>query len=68
MTKNHAADPEKGCLTKSLLKSNGRSAALPTAWGFKIADKMRQWIFVWFHELKFKDQNHPECFYLLQSR
>ena len=31
ISKNHAADPEKGFLTKSLLKPYGRAAGVPTA-------------------------------------
>ena len=36
ITKNHAADPEKGFLTKSITKPNGRATALPTAWELKL--------------------------------
>ena len=32
ITKNHAADREKGFLTKSVLKTYGREAAMPTSW------------------------------------
>ena len=32
ITKNHGADPEKGFLAKSIQKSNGCTAAMPTAW------------------------------------
>ena len=32
ITKNHAADPEKGFLTKSISKPNGCARAMPTAW------------------------------------
>ena len=32
ITKNHAADPEKGFLTKSISKPFGRATATPTAW------------------------------------
>ena len=32
MTKNHAVDPEKGFLTKSILKPYGRATAMPSAW------------------------------------
>ena len=32
ITKHHAADPEIGFLTKSILKPYGRAAAMPTAW------------------------------------
>ena len=32
ITKNHAADPEKRFLAKSILKPYGRATALPTAW------------------------------------
>ena len=32
ITKNHAADPEKGFLAKSISKSNGCTTAMPTAW------------------------------------
>ena len=33
--KNRASDPEKGFLTKSILKPYGRAAAMPTAWELK---------------------------------
>ena len=29
---NHAADPGKGFLIKSILKPRGQTAAMPTAW------------------------------------
>ena len=32
ITKNHAANPEKGFLAKSISKSNGYATAMPTAW------------------------------------
>ena len=32
ITKNHAADPEIGFLTKSISKPNGCATAMPTAW------------------------------------
>ena len=32
ITKNHAADPEIGFLTKSISKPNGRATAMLTAW------------------------------------
>ena len=32
ITKNNAADPEIGFLTKSILKPYGHAAAIPTAW------------------------------------
>ena len=32
ITKNHAANPGIGFLTKSISKPNGRSTAMPTAW------------------------------------
>ena len=32
ITKNHAADPEKGLLAKSISKSNDYATAMPTAW------------------------------------
>ena len=35
ITKIHAADPEIGFLTKSISKSYGRTAAMPTAWELK---------------------------------
>ena len=31
ITKNHAVDPEKGFLTKSILKPYGRATAMPPA-------------------------------------
>ena len=36
ITKNHAADPEKGFLAKSISKSNGYATAMPTAWELSI--------------------------------
>ena len=36
MTKNHAVDPEKGFLTKSISKPYGCSTAMPPAWESKI--------------------------------
>ena len=36
ITKNHAADPEIGFLTKSISKPNGRATAMPTAWELKM--------------------------------
>ena len=38
ITKNHAADPEIGFLTKLILKPNGRASAIPTAWELKWKD------------------------------
>ena len=35
ITKNHAADPEKGFITKSISKPNGFATAMPTAWELK---------------------------------
>ena len=35
ITKNHAADPEKGFLTKSISKPYGRARAMPPAWELK---------------------------------
>ena len=32
ITKNYAADPVKGFLTKSISKPNGCATAMPTAW------------------------------------
>ena len=32
ITKNHAADPKRRFLTKSISKPNGRATAVPTAW------------------------------------
>ena len=32
ITKNHAADPEKGFLAKSISKPYGRATAMPPAW------------------------------------
>ena len=40
ITKNHAADPEKGFLTKSLSKPNIRTTAMPTAWELKCDSKV----------------------------
>ena len=33
ITKNHAADPEKGFLTKSISKPYDRATVIPTVWG-----------------------------------
>ena len=34
ITKNHAADPKKRFLAKSISKSNGYATAMPIAWKF----------------------------------
>ena len=36
-TKNHAADSEKGFLTKSISKAYGRATAKPPAWELRIS-------------------------------
>ena len=36
ITKNYAADPEIGFLTKSISKPFGRATAIPTAWEFRL--------------------------------
>ena len=36
ITKNHAADPEIGILTKSISKPYGRATAIPPAWELDI--------------------------------
>ena len=36
ITKNHAADPEKEFLTKSISKPYGRATAMPRAWELSI--------------------------------
>ena len=36
ITKNHAADPEIGFLTKSISKPNGRATDMPTAWDLRL--------------------------------
>ena len=36
ITKNDAADPEIGFLTKSISKPNGRATAMPTAWELRV--------------------------------
>ena len=36
ITKNHAANPEIGFLTKSILKPYGSAATMPIAWEIKI--------------------------------
>ena len=35
ITKNHAADPEKGFVIKSISKPYGRETAMPLAWELK---------------------------------
>ena len=37
ITKNRAADPEIGFLTKSILKPYGRAETIPTAWEFMLS-------------------------------
>ena len=44
ITKNHAADPEKGFLAKSISKSNGYATAMPTAWELKGKFKNQQYL------------------------
>ena len=39
ITKNHAADPEKGFLTKSIKRPYGCATAMPTAWVTKKSKK-----------------------------
>ena len=39
ITKNHAADPEIGFLTKSISKPSGRATAMPSVWEFKLSLK-----------------------------
>ena len=38
LTKNHAADPEKGLLKKSISKPFGRATAMPTALEFNLGN------------------------------
>ena len=38
ITKNHAADPEIGFLTKSISKPYGRATAMPPAWDLILYD------------------------------
>ena len=38
ITKNHAADPEIGFITKSISKPYGRALAIPTAWEISKSD------------------------------
>ena len=45
ITKNHAADPEIGFLTKSIPKPYGRATAMPTAWELKNRQSFHQTIF-----------------------
>ena len=40
ITKNHAADPGLGFLTKSILKPYGRAAAMSTAWELNENDSL----------------------------
>ena len=46
ITKNRAADPEIGFLTKSILKSYGRAVAMPSAWELKKNTALRKKIFI----------------------
>ena len=40
ITKNHADDPDKGFLTKSISNPYGHAKAMPTAWEFR---QMKWW-------------------------
>ena len=55
ITKNHAADPEIGFLTKSISKPSGRATAMPTAWElikFEIKVNYEQF------EIKFRESEY----------
>ena len=39
LTKNHAADPEIGSLTKSISEPYGRATAMPSAWELKMKNQ-----------------------------
>ena len=39
ITKNHAADPEEGFVTKSILKPDGRATAMPPVWELNCVNK-----------------------------
>ena len=41
ITKNHAADPEIGFLTKSISKLNGCARTMPTAWELRFRKIVR---------------------------
>ena len=43
ITKNHAADPEIGSLTKSNPKPYGRATAMPTAWELTTVAEKHRW-------------------------
>ena len=45
ITKNHAADPEIGFLTKSISKPVGRATAIPSAWELSLVLKISPYIF-----------------------
>ena len=48
ITKNHAADPEIGFRTKSILKPYEHSAVMPTAWELTLSSlKQRHLIKKW---------------------
>ena len=42
ITKNHAADPETGFLTKSISKPYGRATAMPPAWELRFKYRVVQ--------------------------
>ena len=54
ITKNHAADPEIGFLTKSISKPNGRATAMPTAWELNksfvqfLASEIKKYLYHYF--------------------
>ena len=49
ISKNHAADPEIGFLTKSITKPKGRATAMPTAWELKLLVTQLNYIVVVSH-------------------
>ena len=59
-TKNHAADPEKRFLAKSISKSNGCTTGMPTALELKAYKDRLFW--VWYRRVK--DLNFEFVFWL----
>ena len=58
ITKIHAADPEKGFLTKSISKPYGRATDMPPAWQLIVTANFSQM----FKMQKINEKNHSNRF------
>ena len=67
ITKNHAADPEKGFLSKSSSKSNGCGTAMPTTWELTIYIDLFAKSYIFLVLLDFELHNWLSIFYLRKS-